>query len=409
MKRLDPRSLTRAPALAASALAVLAAACGGGADENTVPDIQASDLTPLRAGVLMADGAGGAPDATGSIAISRGPSGGIYVALGSDFKQEMGPGDTQLILAKTADNVQAQRDADPASASAAVGVVPNGFQGFAAYKVPAGVDVSAFSYVIVWCPTAGVNFGAARLGEDVTPNLSTVRQGNFISDGAGGAPNASGVIQVVRDDAGKLALMLGDDFAQEMGPGDTQLILARTDANVQAQRDADATSVSAAVGTIPNGGSGAMHFELPAGLDLDAFDYAIVWCPTAGVNFGAAKLPLRSGSFTADGAGGAPDARGGVAFERDAEGALTVVLGADFAQEMGPGDTQLILARTDGNVNEQRSADAASTSPAIGVVPNGRTGGLSFTLPAGVDADAFDYAIIWCPTAGVNFGAARLN
>ena len=129
MKRLDSRSLTRASAIAASALALFATACGGDGDGNIVPDIQASDLTPLRAGTFVADGAGGAPDATGSISIARGPAGGLYVALGADFMVESGPGDTQLYLAKTADNIQAQRDADPASVSAVIGTWATTFWG----------------------------------------------------------------------------------------------------------------------------------------------------------------------------------------------------------------------------------------------------------------------------------------
>lgn len=372
-----------------------------------MPDIQASDLTPLRAGTFVADGAGGAPDATGSISIARGPAGGLYVALGADFMVESGPGDTQLYLAKTADNIQAQRDADPASVSAVIGVVPNGFTGFMAYMVPADVNTDDFNYLIVWCPTASINFGAANLGDEVAPTV--VRMGAFVNDGAGGVPNAAGTFEVVRDAAGKISLQTGADFRVDMGPGDTQLFLARSDDNIETQRSADASSVSAVIGTISNGATGALSFEIPAGVDLNDFDYAIVWCPSAAINFGAAKLPLRTGAFVADGAGGAPDATGGVAFERDASGALTVVLGADFMQEMGPGDTQLFLARGDGNINEQKMASAAAVSPALGVVPNGATGGLTLTVPAGVETDAFDYAIIWCPTAGVNFGAARLN
>ena len=30
-------------------------------------------------------------------------------------------------------------------------------------------------------------------------------------------------------------------------------------------------------------------------------------------------------------------------------------------------------------------------------------------VPAGVNVDEFDYVIVWCPTAGVNFGVAELE
>lgn len=395
--------------VASLALGLSLAACGGDDPDNPNNSNNGGTLTAVRSGTLTADGAGGAPDATGAVSIRRDSAGALFVVLGSDFMQEAGPGDTQLFLAKTADNIQAQRDADPASVSAAIGTVTNGFSGAANYPLPSSVDAEAFNYLIVWCPTAGVNFGVAQLGESSGPTLTTVRQANFVSDGAGGAPNASGSVHIARSESGALYVQLGDNFAQEMGPGDTQLLLARTSDNVQAQRDSDAASVSATLGTIANGASGAQEFMIPSGVNVSDFDYVIVWCPTAGVNFGAAQLPLRSGTLSADGAGGAPDATGAVSFERGEDGKLSLVLGADFAQEMGPGDTQIYLARADGNVASQRDAAASSVSAVIGTVSNGATGTMRFEVPSGVAVDGFDYAIVWCPTAGVNFGAARLN
>ena len=239
--------------------------------------------------------------------------------------------------------------------------------------------------------------------------LTEVRSAAFVADGAGGTPDATGTARISRGEGGKLYVELGADFKREEGPGDTQLLLARSADNIQSQRDADAASVSMALGTIPNGGTGAMEFEVPSGVDVDDFDFVIVWCPTAGVNFGAAELPKRSGNLVADGAGGAPDATGAVKLARAGDGSLTIELGADFMQEMGPGDTQLLLARGMNNIAEQRDADASSVSAVVGTITNGATGAQTFTVPDGVDVDQFDYAIVWCPTAGVNFGAASLD
>ena len=366
-------------------------------------------LTTVRQGRLAGDGAGGAPDATGAVSFGRDATGAIFVSLGDDFAQETGPGDTQLILARTEANVQSQRDADPNSVSPSLGTVPNGFQGARTFAVPAGVSIADFDYLIVWCPTAGVNFGVARLDGAGAPERTAVRSSTLEGDGAGGAPDAVGSVQILRTAQGALLVRLGDDFAQEVGPGDTQLILARSADNVQSQRDADPSSASPSLGTIPNGGSGAREFEIPTNIDLDVFDYVIVWCPTAGVNFGVAELPLRGGQLAGDGAGGAPDASGGVSLVRGINGDLTVELDGTFTQEQGPGDTQLILARSADNVQMQRDADPSATSPSLGTIPNGGSGTRSFAVPAGVDVDLFDYVVVWCPTAGVNFGVARLQ
>lgn len=391
-------------------VALLAAAACGDDDDGSINNNNSSDtLTPQRTGTLVADGAGGAPDATGTVTISANADGELFITLGQDFMQEMGPGDTQLILARTGENIATQRTADADSASASLGTVANGFSGAATFPIPASVDVEAFDFLVVWCPTAGVNFGAAELSGGGLPVRDIVRTAMLVADGAGGAPDATGTVQIERSTEGALLVAFGEDFVQEMGPGDTQVILARTGDNVQSQRDADPASASMSIGTIPNGATGAREFQVPAGVDLDAFDYVIVWCPTAGVNFGAAELPQRMGELVADGAGGAPDATGGVTLTRGPTNELLVVLQDDFMQEMGPGDTQLILAKGEGNVADQRAADATNATDSLGTIANGASGMQSFEVPAGIDVDEFDYAIIWCPSAGVNFGVARLE
>ncbi len=403
--------IQRSQIVALTLLSIVSLACGNEDDNNETPNDGGGtgQLTAVRSGSLVADGAGGAPDATGSVTISRDSTGALFVTLGEDFMQEAGPGDTQLILAKSNANVSEQRNDDAGNTSPSLATVTNGFAGAAEFALPANVNIDEFSYLIVWCPTAGVNFGAAQLDGGAVAELTEVRQADLVADGPGGTPDATGTVNISRDASGKLYIVLEDDFAQEVGPGDTQLILARGEDNVQVQRDADADNVSPALGTIPNGANGTREFEVPAGVDIDDFDYAIIWCPSAGVNFGVAELPSRSGTLAGDGDGGAPDADGSVSFARDSDGNLQIVLGDDFAQETGPGDTQVILAVGDGNVADQRTTNASNTSESIGTVPNGASGTQSFSIPESVDVDRFDHVIIWCPSAGVNFGVARLN
>ncbi len=105
-----------------------------------------------------------------------------------------------------------------------------------------------------------------------------------------GTPSATGLVQIGTNAAGETVVELGSDFMQATGPGDTELRLAQTDENVQEQLDADPMSVSPALGIIPNGGSGSFSFTVPSSIDVNDFDNVIIWCPTAGVNFGVGTL-----------------------------------------------------------------------------------------------------------------------
>lgn len=385
---------------------LLLSACGEEDDPNTDPNNE-TKLTVIRSATLSGDGAGGAPDATGTVALARDPDGALYITLGDNFMQEMGPGDTQLFIAKASGNIDAQMSAAPSSV-ALIGTISNGFSGAKNFAVPAGTDVDALPFAIVWCPTAGVVFGTAELDPASGPSPEVVRSASFVADGAGGAPDATGTVRVLREGS-NLSIVLGEDFSQEMGPGDTQLFLARGNGSITEQMGADPSSVSPVLGTLGNGTSGMHSFDLGSTVDLDAYDYVVVWCPTAGVVFGAAELPHRSGNLMADGSGGAPDATGMIGFARNESGKLVLELGADFMQEMGPGDTQLFLTRGTGSITEQRDAGAENVSAVIGTISNGGSGAMSFEIPSSVNADLYDHAIVWCPTAGVSFGVADLR
>lgn len=384
------------------ALSFVGVACGD--DNNGSENELGGNLegTPVLEGRLVGDGPGGAPDASGGVTVQRRMNGSLVVVLGSDFSQEMGPGDTQLLFATSAANINTQRTGAASSVSEVLGVVPNGFSGAATFDVPSSVNPSDFAYLIVWCPTAGVNFGMAML---TAPALVETQRGTLVGDGSGGAPDATGTVTVERDRSGALFLVLGSDFSQETGPGDTQVYLARGSGNINTQRSADPTRVSMVLGTVPNGASGARQFAIPAAVQVDDFDHVIVWCPTAGVNFGAAALSRRTGTLQGDGVGGAPDATGSVAFGRDNTQQLTIELGADFMQELGPGDTQLFLTQASGSLSDLPT----SAVVLVGTLTNGASGAQTLVVPAGTGVDAYDHVIVWCPTAGVNFGVAALQ
>ena len=145
---------------------------------------------------------------------------------------------------------------------------------------------------ILTCTLAACGDDDSDSGHDPaeTGDLTTTLVGTFTNDGAGGAPNASGSVSVGMNDEGALFVVLGSNFSQEMGPGDTQLYLAQSGDNLDTQRGADTDSVSEALGTIANGYSGSLTFPIPATINLDDLSYVVVWCPTAGINFGSAAL-----------------------------------------------------------------------------------------------------------------------
>ncbi|MEQ8275978.1 MAG: DM13 domain-containing protein [Deltaproteobacteria bacterium] len=266
-----------------SILAIGLVACGGdeGDDGNNNNNNTDIPQTVLRsAGLTNIDGT---PSATGTVTIREDAAGKRFVYLGTDFVQGMGPGDTELRLAAGSNNVADQQAADGASVSPAIGIIPNGATGDFLFEIPAGVDHENFNFVIVWCPTAGVNFGVGTFGDagnrSWTASLVDVD----------GTPSATGMVTITETGVGQFKIDLGADFAQAMGPGDTEIRLARDMTNAGDQIAADATSVSDSVGIVANGSSGAMSFDF-TGAEPSDFGYVIIWCPTAGVNFGVGGL-----------------------------------------------------------------------------------------------------------------------
>ncbi len=235
------------------------------------------------------------------------------------------------------------------------------------------------------------------------PSFTARRSGTLMN--VDGTPSATGFVGFGTNATGMVA-QLGMDFVQEMGPGDTELRLAMSDENVGDQIAADAANVSPAIGIIPNASTGTFTFDLPAGVDPLAFTHAIIWCPTAAVNFGVAELGTVAGTLA--NVEGTPSATGSITIAANATGGYTVSLGADFVQEMGPGDTEIRLAAGDGNVAEMIAEDAGSVSAALGIIPNAATGARSFDVSI-PNLASYTHAIIWCPTAAVNFGAGAIS
>ena len=155
----------------------LALAVGCGDDDTPTPDAGAGTVDAGGGGM---DARGGGMDATtaddgGPVVGSRTatitpvggpPTEGTATLTGNTLSIDVsiaagGPGATQVILA--------QSDGEIADAAADTFVVvgtldsADGFDGEMDFELPSGTDGADFSHVVIWCPTAMINFGVGSL------------------------------------------------------------------------------------------------------------------------------------------------------------------------------------------------------------------------------------------------------
>ena len=135
--------------------AALAFAACTKTETTTVDSAKPTNFTKQRAGTFVAQS--GTPTA-GAAEIGKDAAGAQWVRLGSDFKTELGTGTATVYLSKSMDYV-----ADPGNGNPSlrlVGIV--GANGEMFYKVSTAVGAD-FTHVIIWCGSASVPFGYAKL------------------------------------------------------------------------------------------------------------------------------------------------------------------------------------------------------------------------------------------------------
>lgn len=114
--------------------------------------------TVVRSGMLAAES--GTPTA-GTVAIVRDANSDEWVSFGSNFTSSFATGTVTVYLAKAATRIGDQRVLPPPPVPnilAAGFVSRNGAQ---AIRLPA--SATGFNYVVLYCETAEINFGNARL------------------------------------------------------------------------------------------------------------------------------------------------------------------------------------------------------------------------------------------------------
>lgn len=353
-------------------------------------------LTVLQEGRLIHQEG---PSTSGRVALAEDAAGTRFVVLREDFDSDFAVGSVEIYLATSDANLAMQLAESPAGVSPLLGRANR--DGAHRFPLPAGLDTTPFTHVIIWCAAVAINFGAAPL-QEVTPGQTTLREGRLVhQDG----PLTSGTVRIV-EGGGRQRLELLEDFDSDFATGTVEIYLARSDENLDAQIAEDPTSVSPHLGLVNQ--DGRQSFDIPANVDITSFSYVIVWCDAVAINFGAARLDqvgprvVREGQIQhQDG----PPTSGTVQIIDD-EGILSVMLLEDFDSDFTTGAVEIFLASSADNLETQRQENPNAVSPLLGRI--NRDGAHTFALPAGIDADRFSHLIVWCAAVAINFGAAEL-
>jgi Electron transfer DM13 len=203
---------------------------------------------------------------------------------------------------------------------------------------------------------------------------------------------------------GKRVLRL-TDFQTSNGPDVHVYLVAAADA-------ADSDTVKNAgfvdLGSL-KGTEGAQNYDLPAGVDLDKYRAATIWCARFGVNFGTAPLvsvptsgptALSMGSFH----GVAHDTKGEATIYRLADG-TRVLRFSGFMTSNGP-DVQVYL----GKAGDAADSDTVTKAGFFHVgALKGTEGDQNYELPGDLDLSQYHSVTIWCQRFGVNFATAPLS
>jgi hypothetical protein len=130
-------------------------------DNPTPTTVYTSDpvgtQTSLKTGsIINANG----PGTSGTLSIVQDANSNQFVKLNSDFMSGFSTGTVVVYLAKTSESIKTQRNGGTtASNIQAVGFVGSNGQHY--LKIP--TSYSGFSYVVIYCETAEINFGYATL------------------------------------------------------------------------------------------------------------------------------------------------------------------------------------------------------------------------------------------------------
>jgi len=198
------------------------------------------------------------------------------------FETSNGP-DVRVLLVKAAD--APDNDTVKSAGSIELGKL-KGNVGDQNYDIPAGVDLSAYRAVTIWCNRFGVNFGAAPLMQGGAPTPASeapMLLGSGMFHGV--AHETKGAAQVYQFADGRRVLRL-TGFETSNGPDVRVLLIKAADA---ADNEAVKAGEPLELGKL-KGNVGDQNYDIPANVDLSAYRAVTIWCNRFGVNFGTAPL-----------------------------------------------------------------------------------------------------------------------
>ena len=142
--------------------AILFSACTKTETKTEFSNLPIGATTTIKAGTIAQQNAPGTPPTSGTLSVIEDSKGNQFLKLDASFTSGFATGTVAVYFAKTNGEIKAQRN----GGTTASNVLALGFVNKAGEKyiqLTSKGLYTGFSYVIFYCETAEVNFGAAAL------------------------------------------------------------------------------------------------------------------------------------------------------------------------------------------------------------------------------------------------------
>ena len=140
-----------------AALLLGMAACKSSTTDTVYTNGPVGSTTNIKTGTIMQQNAPGTPATSGTLLVVQDSQNNQFLKLNSDFTSGFSTGTVAVYFAKDKTEIKTQRTAAATNVQA-LGFVTKGGEQYIKINTPAG-----YSYVVFYCETAEVNFGAAQL------------------------------------------------------------------------------------------------------------------------------------------------------------------------------------------------------------------------------------------------------
>lgn len=190
-------------------------------------------------------------------------------------------GQNQQFMARFYDETGTMIDTPATWASSDLSIIDLDAQGFATCLDTGNAYIMA---------TVGTVADTLYLNTPGQTNTTLTRMGTFV-DGVAGY-RASGTATLMQDMAGALTVEFGSDFSTSAGPG-VYVFLGKNTTGPFDYTPGSMVMTTTSVQLSPDRlmtFSGARTFQVPATVDINDYDYVVLWCVTVNGLFGYAEL-----------------------------------------------------------------------------------------------------------------------